>query len=288
MMRKILILISWLWIAVCTAAQTKQGRPVVPLLSGDRLAKSVVVDVGHLRVYYAFNATDVADRSSYIDLQCLDVGQNLSKYYSRWVETADSLKGEWRQQHPYAEGAPIWLGEGGRQSEYWSEYQFTELFREKGKLTAYARMPMYYEEYDCRYEEPYPLQQWHIEADTLTVCGYLCQKATCTFRGRNFVAWFTADIPVNDGPWKFGGLPGLILKLYDSDRYYTFECVQIMQGRFPIRKYDYGGYRQMNRTRLLKLQRKINENYLGNGGAIDMKTGKRLSHFTPYEPLELE
>ena len=62
------------------------------------------------------------------------------------------------------------------------------------------------------YIDDYTPQDWQIEPDTMTYLGYHCQKATCTWRGRDYIAWFTPEIAVNDGPMKFFGLPGLIVK----------------------------------------------------------------------------
>lgn len=52
---------------------------------------------------------------------------------------------------------------------------------------------------------------------------YTCTKAITTFRGREYVAWFTDDIPIQNGPWKFCGLPGLIVKVNDTQNNYTYE-----------------------------------------------------------------
>ena len=126
------------------------------------------------------------------------------------------------------------------------------------------------------------------QTDTTTVIGYLCQKATCYFRGRNYTAWFTTDIPISNGPWKFGGLPGLILKIYDNDKLYTFECIKIENGNFTIRKYDHiKDNKNVNRQKLLKLQKKLNENYLRIVGAVSLN-GKKMPDPVSYEPLELE
>jgi len=56
-----------------------------------------------------------------------------------------------------------------------------------------------------RFTENIPPQNWVILDDTLTVLGYLCQKATTVFRGRNYTVCFTMEIPVDDGPWKLYG-----------------------------------------------------------------------------------
>lgn len=53
---------------------------------------------------------------------------------------------------------------------------------------------------------------WKIENVFREIAGYHCQKATGSFRGRTYIAWFTRDVPVSYGPWKLFGLPGLIVK----------------------------------------------------------------------------
>lgn len=72
------------------------------------------------------------------------------------------------------------------------------------------------------YEENFPLMDWRILQDRREVAGYSCQKATTHFAGRDYVAWFTTEIPYQDGPYKFSGLPGFIVKLQDAQRHYTF------------------------------------------------------------------
>ncbi|HIR32843.1 MAG TPA: GLPGLI family protein, partial [Candidatus Coprenecus merdigallinarum] len=59
--------------------------------------------------------------------------------------------------------------------------------------------------------------------------GYNCQRATGTFRGREWQVWFTYDIPYNYGPWKLGGLPGLILKAEDSSGTFVWEAVSLIR-----------------------------------------------------------
>src|SRR5690554_6438375 len=48
--------------------------------------------------------------------------------------------------------------------------------------------------------------EWVLLEDTKQIGGFTCQKALTTFRGRNYTAWFTSQIPVNLGPWKLNGL----------------------------------------------------------------------------------
>lgn len=73
------------------------------------------------------------------------------------------------------------------------------------------------------YEEMLGDLNWELTQDTATIGGYLSQKATCKYGGREWTAWFTTEIPFNDGPYIFNGLPGFIVKIYDKRKHYVFE-----------------------------------------------------------------
>ncbi|KMQ59481.1 hypothetical protein ACM46_20545 [Chryseobacterium angstadtii] len=66
---------------------------------------------------------------------------------------------------------------------------------------------------------------WTILPETKSIEGFKVQKATTTFGGRNWIAWFTNDIQIQDGPYKFCGLPGLILNVGDDKGDHIFNLV---------------------------------------------------------------
>jgi len=255
-----------------------------------------VVDTTRIRVWYAFNADDVKDENTYIDHQRLDIGKRVTKYYSEFLFRSDSLIVEWKKAHPGAEAVPGFLGNGGKKQDKWSEYEYSDLFISNGELTEYATMPLSLVKYNSYYTEPYPLQQWTMGTETQDILGHRCQKATCHWRGRDFVAWFAPDIPVKAGPWKFGGLPGLILKLQDTAGVYRFEAVQISSKPYPIFKYDFKTYSASTREKVWKMQRTFNENWFKaadfHKATMDASgkivQGEAMSKYTPYDPLELE
>ncbi|MGA9213362.1 GLPGLI family protein [Kaistella sp.] len=64
---------------------------------------------------------------------------------------------------------------------------------------------------------------WKILNEKEKIGSYNTQKATTDFGGRSWTAWFTSDIALQDGPYKFHGLPGLIVKIEDADKNYSWE-----------------------------------------------------------------
>jgi GLPGLI family protein len=86
-----------------------------------------------------------------------------------------------------------------------------------------------------RYTEPKNLFNWTITSEKATIAGYNCQKATTEFGGRKYEAWFTSEVPVSEGPYKFSGLPGLIVKVSDTRNHYTFELISLKQPKDPAK-----------------------------------------------------
>jgi len=80
-----------------------------------------------------------------------------------------------------------------------------------------------------KYQEEIYSLHWKLQNISDTILGYHVQQATLEYGGRSWFAWFCPEIPYNDGPYKFCGLPGLILKVYDSDMHYVFEVESIEQ-----------------------------------------------------------
>ncbi|GEN74409.1 GLPGLI family protein [Chryseobacterium hagamense] len=69
--------------------------------------------------------------------------------------------------------------------------------------------------------------QWKIEKEFAKINDMNCQKATADYKGRTWEAWFSKEYPLNDGPYKFSGLPGLIITLKDTGTDHVFNLIQI-------------------------------------------------------------
>ena len=70
---------------------------------------------------------------------------------------------------------------------------------------------------------------WKLSTETKKVGNYNLQKATTTFGGRKWIAWFNTDINLNEGPYKFRGLPGLIFEIADVQNSFNFNLVKSYQ-----------------------------------------------------------
>lgn len=68
---------------------------------------------------------------------------------------------------------------------------------------------------------------WKILPDQLKIGEFNAQKATTEFAGRQWVAWFSTELPFQNGPYKFHGLPGLIVKLEDHTKTHQFELIGV-------------------------------------------------------------
>ncbi|MEW6136382.1 MAG: GLPGLI family protein [Bacteroidota bacterium] len=118
-----------------------------------------------------------------------------------------------------------------------------------------------------KYEEK-PDFNWEITEDTMNLLGFTVQKAFLNYGGRRWEAWFAPKIPISDGPYKFMGLPGLILKMNDTKNYYVFEAITIENPQSE----DFIGMQDVNfinitREKYLEMVRKFREDFLNQAAA---------------------
>ena len=103
--------------------------------------------------------------------------------------------------------------------------------------------------------------KWSLGSDTMSILGYSCLKANTKFRGRNYIAWYTPEIPVSYGPLKFGGLPGLILNIKEEKGVFEFQCqsIELLKEKVPI-IFDKKNYLKVTRMDFRKLLLRMIEN----------------------------
>lgn len=176
------------------------------------------VDESIIQIRYTYRQRRVEHVESYTeDVQILEIGEKYSKYYSRYAERLDSLR---------SVGDMSFFGRA-------VEPSYEDIFINYPKNGLMSVYTWFYSS-SLVYQESTPTFDWTITNETDTVLNHLCYMATTNFRGRQYYAWFTTGIPMALGPWKFSGLPGLILKVEDTNKYFSYEAIAITQQPKPI------------------------------------------------------
>ena len=143
-------------------------------------------------------------------------------------------------------------------------------------------------------DEPLNLDWKLIPNKTLTISGYKCRKASLKFRGRDYIAYYTTEIPMSFGPWKFKNLPGLILYIYSDtgSMNYSWKAKKII---FPYPNFK-KPLKWNNKEKIISLKdyvsireneskkrRKIIDSRTSQGSKLEKTSIKRLGLELEYE-----
>lgn len=156
------------------------------------------------------------------DEMVLRIGRHTSEFFSLWQKAHKELKDSILKKG----GTVQDILAAREHCDYPVSTQRYVIYKgipEKGVLTFTDRIL----KNRYRYLEKMEVPAWRILKDEKEVAGYKCQKAEADFLGRKWIAWFAPDIPVQEGPWKLWGLPGLILEAEDADQDYSFTCMEL-------------------------------------------------------------
>ena len=184
-------------------------------------AQETVVDTARYRFSYAMKGTfNEESKSQYDEELSVDIGDSVTYCYSRWQKDNDIL---WKKVKAAGGSSADYMAQQGP----WSVYNEDNLFNypRKGKLSVVTFSYKYF-----MYTELTPEMKWQLAQGDTTILGYACKKATCDFRGRSWSVWYTMQIPMQQGPWKLHGLPGMILVARDKKNQFSFECIGIKTG----------------------------------------------------------
>lgn len=216
---------------------------------------------------------NVINKQSYV----LQIGNKSSKFFN-----AHYYYNSAQRNNPRGESAPNIDGRGLAGTEI---YKDTETKSMTVTTILFGSTDVY------KYSERGPVINWKIMQERKKISGYDCQKAETSYLGRKYTVWFTHEIPIQNGPWKLGGLPGLILYASDSCGHYIFECTGIQKPskKEPIVEYDIN-YKNITRGKLNLLINRMHINfdqYMTSQGKI-MAEGSQKNISFPYNPIEIE
>lgn len=150
------------------------------------------------------------------------------------------------------------------------------------------------------------INNWKLINETKTINSLICKKAELNFKGRDWTAWYSIEIPFPYGPNKFGGLPGLIVKITVKNRDYDFELVKsapssAMKGKIIIiDKWHYENSKLVTKRELLEAKEKDEANTISSLESMGIlvtpeqreilrqRQKKNELEKKGYNPLELE
>jgi Protein of unknown function (Porph_ging). len=222
---------------------SKEGGMNMTLPSGMFLEKCEKLDSCLLKVTYrvSFLSDTLRKDSREEDIQILQVGKNLTKCFSYPLYQNDSIRTLMKSKGVYENLPRV-------NKTYLPEDVYT-FIKEKRNEVLYRgtedALPFYW------YSEDTPQIKWNLSDETKTIIGYNCRKASCNFRGRSYIAWYTMDVPLKTGPYKFSGLPGLILSIFDTANEYSWICIGLEKSKCKtsIERYSCKSYKTKKTTR---------------------------------------
>ncbi|MDH6307602.1 GLPGLI family protein [Dysgonomonas sp. PFB1-18] len=279
-MKQLILLSTFLLSTVFVCSQSVVTNNNVQIRSMKKEVVQDSLDNATIRCYYKLVQPVTIDKEVFqqTDTMTLDIGKQISVYYDANRMRRDSLFGDFMKNGLSAgairnisvvkDGDMSAIGNQGTTVESGVKGETARLYKKRslGEIIIIDKAENSISKYKYTGNES---QQWNITTDTLTVLGYLCQKATTSFHGRNYEVWFSPDIPVSDGPWKFYGLPGLILKAEDSEKLFSFEIVGLEQLNTPKKIFmERDDYIKASRKDLAKLKRQQS-----GGMAVNINAG---------------
>ncbi|MFA5848585.1 MAG: GLPGLI family protein [Bacteroidales bacterium] len=194
-------------------------KRILPLILSIFLSQGLFaqfLDSSYIRVQYEAKSKNIVDSDKiFSDWYYLDAGVTASFFYSFYDNYSDSTKRSLLLSGLSNEDIFLRTKSLKRGSE-------DKIFKnyESNSLMVISKIL----EQHYLYEEAMERQNWELLKDTAVIENYKCLKAKCRFRGREWIAWYTPDIPMIEGPWKLWGLPGLILKAEDAKGEFSFVC----------------------------------------------------------------
>ena len=278
-------------LCLCLVSMAAQAQVSFTISTG-RIFRQDSIDQKVLTVQYDMEAlTDLSKPDQPIkETMRLDIGRKSSRFYSYTAAVRDSVLKADMDNGASTET----ISQHAKQyKSVWSEQTFKGY--PEGHVTTLDEIAGDISRLRCEEKEEKP--EWKLTADTLTLLGYRCTRATTQFKGRQWTAWFTPDIPVSEGPWKLCGLPGMILKAEDAEGHYRFAANGIEQCRntAPI---IFGGkdYESVNRKQYNKVHERFFADPMGfiTGSMPNVKIAIKDEHGQPaknpkdmpYNPIE--
>lgn len=252
--------------------------PVASVMANDR--DTVYRAVYELNEVYSYIGNDwepdLTDEKSEVkfrkDILRLELYPESSFCYSYHTWMTDSLKMEPDGEKIWDEMFRAWYRRGRSGEPTYPHMRNTWKIvkdRAENTITVYD----IYDNEHYQYADSITSFDWVITDTVSQKNGYDCLLATCSYRGRDWNVWFSTDLPWHDGPWKFSGLPGLVVSAYDADGLYRFDLKDIYPVANPVRPWI---KKPKNISRQKLLQEQFEYYKQLDGGALTAEFGIKV------------
>ena len=175
---------------------------------------------------FVSDSADITDVKS--DLMYLDVTPKSSRFYSYDVYKQDSTRMADFEKQIKTSGSMNVVTFNAAKGKGFVRYAVSKEYPDY-KVFLHTRIGR--DGYKVLNDAPLT---WKIESEKQKIGEFNAQKATTFYQGRKWTAWFTTDIPLQEGPYKFHGLPGLIVKASDDKNFHVFELAAVRKLVEPV------------------------------------------------------
>ena len=210
-------------------------------------AQKIEISPAYVAEYeFEFQADSTRLKPPAKELMSLYIGENISLFESNIRLYIDSLESNYHGGIINLDAIPnqkisIWTYKNSKENKY---IFYDEKFRLKLK---YEFLPM----------------KWELLKDEKNIGSYKCNLAKTYYGGRIWYAWYAKEIPIPDGPYKFYGLPGLIISLSDRDNYFKFNLTRVYKKKLYIKRSS-SDFVSVNKKDYYKTKRIFFEKEFGN------------------------
>lgn len=178
---------------------------------------AIFVNAQNNRFIYEYKFVSDSTKKDVVasEMMFLDITKNSSKYYSREVYVQDSIMRADLEKQMKAGVSNFSIKRNDAKGKV--RYKVTKDYQ---KNKTYLNVRIGSDSYKVLEDRAL---DWKILPEKEKIGNWEAQKATTEFGGRKWTAWFCEEIPLSDGPYKFKGLPGLIVKISDADNSHVME-----------------------------------------------------------------
>ena len=178
---------------------------------------TIFVNAQNNRFIYEYKFVSDSTKKDVVasEMMFLDITKNSSKYYSREVYVQDSIMRADLEKQMKAGVSNFNIKRNDAKGKV--RYKVTKDYQ---KNKTYLNVRIGSDSYKVLEDR---VLDWKILPEKEKIGNWEAQKATTEFGGRKWTAWFCEEIPLSDGPYKFKGLPGLIVKISDADNSHVME-----------------------------------------------------------------